>query len=461
MIKSYLNFLILVMSNFKKIFFILIFILLNNCSFDSKTGIWDGSVEEPVRIVTEEEKKNIVKKYKVYSTDSSYLEEKRLLKSIILSKPSKNSSWKESGLNLQNNTGNMYLPYPEKVFLKKKVGANKFSIYKLETSLLEYQDHLILSDDRGTIFKINNKGKIIWKQNIYKKLYKRIYKNLIFSINKKTIYVADNIGFIYAVDISSGKVIWIKNHGVPIKSNIKILNENIYLLDQDNKVFALNKKDGTQIWNIISISSFIKSQKLLSLAISKNKNLISINSSGDLFSINSINGEINWATNISGSLYLDASDFFQSTDIVLTDKEIIFSDKNSTYSFSLIDGSMNWVNKLISSTSTPIIVKENIFLVTENGMFVILEKSTGEILSSTNILKVLKKRDQETLVTNFIIGSGKIYSTTLNGKLIVSSATSGKVENFKKISDSLVSSLIISNGKIFILSENSRVLGLN
>ena len=46
----------LLMSNFKKVIFFLILILLNNCSFDSKTGIWDGSVEEPVRVVTEEEK---------------------------------------------------------------------------------------------------------------------------------------------------------------------------------------------------------------------------------------------------------------------------------------------------------------------------------------------------------------------------------------------------------------------
>ena len=44
-------------------------------------------------------------------------------------------------------------------------------------------------------------GKINWKKNIYKKIYKKIYKNLIFSIYQNNIYVADNIGFIYSIDL--------------------------------------------------------------------------------------------------------------------------------------------------------------------------------------------------------------------------------------------------------------------
>ena len=63
-------------------------------------------------------------------------------------------------------------------------------------------------------------------------------------------------------------------------------------------------------------------------------------------------------------------------------------------------------------------------------------------------------------ITSFILGSGKIYSSTLNGHMIVSSAISGKVEYFKKIGDPITSSPIISNGKLYILTENSKIIGL-
>ena len=90
-----------------------------------------------------------------------------------------------------------------------------------------------------------------------------------------------------------------------------------------------------------------------------------------------------------------------------------------------------------------------------------MNKDTGKIISSNNILKILKRKKQTTKITGFVMGSGKIYSVTLNGYLIVSSATSGKVESFKKIGDSIISAPIINNGKFYILTKNSRILGLN
>jgi len=59
------------------------------------------------------------------------------------------------------------------------------------------------------------------------------------------------------------------------------------------------------------------------------------------------------------------------------------------------------------------------------------------------------------------MGSNKIYSMTLNGFLIVSSATSGKPEHFKKIGAPNISSLVINNGKLYILTNKSKILVLN
>ena len=106
-------------------------------------------------------------------------------------------------------------------------------------------------------------------------------------------------------------------------------------------------------------------------------------------------------------------------------------------------------------------MEKNIFIVTENGYFVVIEKDTGEIISSTNILKILKRRKQETKVSSFIMGSNKIYAITLNGFLISSSASSGKVESFKKIGGSNISPLAINNGKLYILTDKSKILVLN
>ena len=434
MIKQNLNSHFLAMTIKKKIVFFLIFISLNNCSFDNKTGIWGEGAKEKRRISELEKKqKQILDIEKIYSSENIYSKEKSLTNKIILSKPKNISAWKMSGLNGQNFLGNIYLPRVNNTFLKKKIGKDKFSIHKAMTPLLVFNNNIALSDDTGTIFYINKRGKIKLKKNIYKKIYKRVNKNLVFSIYENNIYVADNIGFIYAINLESGKLVWIKNYGVPIKSNMKIIKNKIFLVDQDNKILCFNTKDGSIIWNILSIASFIKSQNLLSIAISRDGNVFVMTSSADIFKINSESGNVIWTRNTADSLYANAT---------------------------AINGSTNWENE-VNTVATPIIDGENIFIVTENGFFVILHKDTGKIISSTNILKILKKKKQDTRITGFIMGSGKIYSVTLNGNLIVSSAVSGEAEYFKKIGEKNIAPLIISSEVLYILTENSRIFGFN
>jgi len=448
------------MNKKKNVIFFLILILLVNCSFDTKTGIWSGTENEMKRII-ELEKEQFKKKNikKIYSSKNIYYIEKALTGKIILSQPKKNLSWEMPGLNNQNFLGNIYLSSINNKFLKKKIGKNKLSLSKITTPPLIYKNKIFLSDDKGTIFSVDEYGDIIWKKNIYKKIYKKIYKNLTFAIYEDNIYIADNVGFIYAIASDSGKLIWIKNHGIPLKSKIKVFDNKIFLINQDNRLISFSTKNGSIIWDIRSASSFIKSQNFLSLALSKQGDVIASTSSGDLLKVNSINGNVAWSLNTL-EISSTATDFFKSSDIVIINESIIFSNHQAIFSYNLNNGYKNWKTK-VSSIATPIVDGKNIFFVTEYGYFVIISLDTGEIISSTNILTILKGNKQSTKITGFIIGSGKIYSITQNGYLIVSSSTSGKVENYKKIGNPITSAPIINNGKLFIYTEKSRILGFN
>ena len=250
---------------------------------------------------------------------------------------------------------------------------------------------------------------------------------------------------------------WIKNHGVPLKSKIKIFKNHIFLINQDNRILALSINNGSVIWDIRSISSFIKTQSLLSVAISKKGDVVISNSSGDLIKANSLNGDISWALNSLGNM-LDETDFFKSSDIVIENDSIYFSTKSSLFSYRLDTGFTNWeVN--VNSVSAPVISGKKIFTVSDSGFFIILNSEDGKIISSTNILKILKMKKQSTKISGFVMGSGKIYSVTLNGYLIISSASTGKVESFKKIGNFISTNPIIYDGKLFIYVDDSKILG--
>ena len=447
-----------------KKFYLTIFALLlflPNCSFDSKTGIWDSDSKEKKRIsdLQKKQSENISIK-KIFSSENIFSDEVSLNKKIILLPAKKNTTWFTSYQNNENSLGNIYLPSVDNLFMKKRFGRDKFSFFKSKISPIVHSNNIIFADDNGTIFSVNKIGKINWKQNIYTKIHKKIYRNLTISIFDNKIYVGDNIGFIYSIDIITGNLIWIKNHGIPFKSKIKIFEGKIFLINQDNRLICFNAVDGSIVWDLRSISSFIKTQNFLSLAISPSGDLVASFTSGDLIKINSKNGNVQWSLNALQSTLKHATDFFKSSEVVLNNNNIFFSTQSSTFSFNLDNGFINWEQK-VSSISAPIINGENIFLVTENGYFVILDTSNGKIISSTNILKILKKKKRLTNISGFIMGSGKIYAVTTNGYLIICSATSGKAETYKKVGDKIYSNPIISDGKLFIYTDKSKIFGFN
>ena len=110
------------MNNIRLIFlFFSIFILFSNCSFDKKTGIWSGELDEKKRIAElEEDQKNKIEVIKVYSSSNVEIEELSISKAVKLSKPKKNLFWRMSGLNQQNFLGHIYFSGLNKNFIKKK-----------------------------------------------------------------------------------------------------------------------------------------------------------------------------------------------------------------------------------------------------------------------------------------------------------------------------------------------------
>jgi len=447
---------------FKFLCLFLIFITLANCSFDKKTGFWSGSEEEKRRVSELTKKQNEISEVvNIYSSNEAKLSEVQPTKIANLNKPVENFSWKMSGLNLQNNTGNIYFSGLNKIFLKKKIGKNKFDISKIKSSpVIDDSTNIFFADDTGTIYCINQYGKLKWKKNIYTKVYKRIYKNLTFSLYNNKIYISDNIGFIYAMNSEDGNLVWIKNHSIPLKSRIKVFKNKIFLINQDNRIICLDSETGSKIWDIRAISSFIKTQNYLSLAISNDMSVIALSSSGDLLKINSETGNIYWSLNVSSTVSAVETDFFKSSDIVTYKNEIFFSATSSFFSINSSTGSINW-EKNISTTNTPIIDGNNVFLVSNSGYFLNLNKDTGDIIWSINILKILKKKHQKTEITGFVLGSGKIYSTTLNGYIITSSAESGKTESFRKIASLVSAAPIISGGSLYVLTEKPSIIGFN
>jgi outer membrane protein assembly factor BamB len=450
-------------------FLFAVFLLFPGCSLDKKTGIWDGYEKQKKKIdFLRKERQKLSNTITIYSTQDFASQEIPPKKAIVLSAPKKNSSWKMSGYNIQNDVGHKYLSSITNQFLKKKISKNKFTRSEEISPILISKNYIYLTNDSGTIFKVNFNGKLVWKKNIYKKSYKKLYKKLSLAIHKDNLLISDNMGFIYSIDQLTGDPIWIKNLVIPLKSQLKIFDNKMYVVNQDNRLLSLRTKDGVKVWDIRSISSYIKSQSLISISISDSGDLVFLNSSGDLSKVNANTGRLTWTLSAKDYSFAHDTDFFESSNIVINDNSIFFTTSSAIYSYDLYSGYLNW-SQNVNSKGDPIIDGEHVFLVTKDGFFLNFDKNSGEIIWSTNILPILddgwkipfEKEKSKTVVTGYTFGSGKLYITTFNGFLIVCSASTGKTESFKRVAFNNTYSPIISNNSLFVLTKTFRLLGFN
>ena len=452
----------------KKIILISFFLLLNQCSFDNKTGIWKDAGKqktsgfEKIKRV-EESKKKIVKSY--FITDKIILKDKNPDGSHIINLGTKikNQDWLQEFYDYSNNINNIDYDNNKNSILKSKklarfsntenINYNKF----LEP--IYYNDLIISYDHKGTIYVFSLKDKKkIWEFNFYKKKFKKYKKRLFIVLDNQKIYVSDNLGYLYALDYKKQEIIWAKNFGIPFRSNVKIFENKIFLANQDNIIYCVDTLTGDKFWEFATTSTFLKSSFKNNILLDNPKsNVLFFNTSGELYSINYISKNINYVLS-----FKDIS--FSSLPIVKRKNTILVSTGKNIYSYNDETGAQNWA-KSISLVSKPILTDNNIFLITENNFLVCLNSSNGKIIWSKNILHQIKNIKEEKKnkkigsATSHIIADSQIHIFTSKGFILSFDYKNGTLKDYKNISKKgFGSNPIFAQGKMKFFNKNFQIL---
>ena len=428
------------MNNFFKYFILLI--LLNNCSLDTKSGIWT-------------DKKNITPQKnnisKIFIKDQPLEKELNPNLKIILSSKLINNSFSN---NLTNNNGRVN--YDGDLKKVSKFKFSKINNFKYnEPQLIFESDNLIFFDKKGSIIKFDSKSNIIWKKNYYKKNEKKLKPFLIFGQNSETLIVADDTSKYYAINLIDGNLLWSKYNSSPINSQIKTHKDKFFMIDFNNVLRCFSIKSGNELWNIKASNSFIKSEKKLSVIVVNNV-LYFNNSTGDITAVEIATGKMLWQTPTQNSTIYENTFLLQTSNIVANNEMLIFSNnKNKFYSINLKTGGLNWTQKINSNLQSSI-VNDLIFTITNEGYLMIIDSKTGNIIRITDIFSLIKNKKRKKInLVGFIVAKNNIYLTTSHGRLFIIDIESGKTKSILKIANNKISRPYILNKDLFLIKNDS------
>ena len=422
--------------------FFLLSLILTNCSLNEDSKIWNKKnkikADKNIKIIFDEKK--IV--YKELNNNVNLNLSKIDIKNKILDD--------KNNFGVQNYSGKL-----------KKIKNYKFSKFKYKNKIdftpLFLKDGIIFFDNKGSIIRFDNNQKIIWKKNYYSKFEKKNNPKLSFAMLKKKLVVVDNLSNTFLINLENGNLIWKKRNNYPYNSKIKISNDRFFVIDLKNVLRCYFIKDGSECWNY-------ETEKTLTITNTKNSLLISenvvffINNLGDLTAIDMSSGALIWQLPTQSSDIKNITYDFKNSKLVSEGKSIFFSNnKNEFYSIDLKNGAINWINN-ISSSLTPILIKDFIITVSDNGYLFVVDKERGNIIKIKDIYKIYKDKQRKKIKPiGFSISQDKIYLTNNDGKLIILELKTGNVLKVEKIAQNILSKPFLYNNYLFIIKNGAVV----
>ena len=456
----------------KSLLLVLVTIVVTACSFDNKTGIWKDATNTPAdnQIPESIERDNSATRYeKIFVENKIFNEEIENLNpaNAKIDVSIKVTSWPEQYAIPNNNISNFSYNDNKKILAKSsKLSKSLSSKNYSNKNYIFYKNNIISYDHKGTIFIYSlSLKKKIFKYNFYKKNFKNYQKEIYLIINDNILYAADNLGYIYALNLNNKNIIWAKNYGIPFRSNLKFTNSQIFLANQDNVIYSINAKTGDKNWQFATTLTFLKSDFKNNIALDLTRNnLFFLNTSGELYSINYSIPKINWVLNFKNASLAGDTELFLSHPIVIKNNNLIISTEKAILNYDVISAQRKW-NFSSEPITKPIVTLNYTYVVLKNDLLICLNNINGEVVWSKNIFRNIgnKKINKKfKSIIDFKIVNDKINIYFTSGYLLSFNFNNGKLNYSSKISKNGINTKIFFlNNNMYIVDNNNRLLKYN
>ena len=135
----------------------------------------------------------------------------------------------------------------------------------------------------------------------------------------------------------------------------------------------------------------------------------------------------------------------------------------STFSINSINGLVNW-ELPFSTNLRPLVTDRFVFLASKEGFIINIDNTNGKVNWSKNLFneKSKPKKNKVGEIISILLVSDQIMATTSKGYFLFIDYKNGKLLNYTKASKSgFYSSPIIVNDMIYTIDKNFRLLIFN
>jgi outer membrane protein assembly factor BamB len=373
-----------------------------------------------------------------------------------------NSEWTQSGGNAAKSMGHLALGAAPAMAWRVGTGEGSSNQAQLASSPVIGEGRIFTIDTRAVVRAISpENGATVWQAQVRGA---NAPEGALFgggvAYDNGRIYATNGAGDAAALDAKTGGLIWRVRPGGPLRGAPTVANDNVYVVTQDNQLFALNPANGATRWSgsgAVEIAGILGA----SSPAAAQGTVVAGFSSGELNAYRYENGQNLWQdalarTSISTSV-TQLSDI-DADPVIDAGRVYAVGQGGRMVAIELITGQRVWeIN--VAGISTPWVAGDWIFVVTDDARLLALSRTTGGIRWMTQLTRYRDVKDKKGRIdwVGPILAGDRLVLANSVGQIVYVSPVDGRVVTTQDTRMSVSLQPIVANSTLYVLHDNGQL----
>jgi outer membrane protein assembly factor BamB len=280
------------------------------------------------------------------------------------------------------------------------------------------------------------------------------------SATSTNVFATNGVGDVAALAADTGALVWKKRPAGPLRGAPTLSNGNLYVMTQDNQIYALRQNDGEPQWKEagpVAASGIFG----VGAPAAAQGTVIAGYSSGELAAYRYENGRSLWNDTLSRTAMSTSVSTLTDIDAdPVIDRGRVFAlgKGGRMASYELVTGQRIWeIN--IAGISTPVAVGDWVFVMTDEARLLSVARSSGKIrwISKLQRYENAKKKKGPISWYGPILAGGRLIIANSRGAIWVVAPEDGTATEVADVKSDVSLAPIVANNTLYILDDSGRI----
>jgi outer membrane protein assembly factor BamB len=392
---------------------------------------------------------------------------------IVIPPPRINESWAQPGGESNNAPGNLELPGSIKQAWSADAGKGSSKTGRVMASPIVYDGRVYALDAQGNVsaFAVSG-GSAVWRVSLAPDNPNKgsgFSASSLFSLgggddggayggglaaDGGRIYAASGYGTVVALEPGTGKRLWEKSLGVPIRASPTSANERVYVTSIEGRLYCLSGIDGTELWSVRGLPQQASLGLNSSPAIEGDIVVVPY-ASGDLVGLKVADGAAVWSESLSRTRTTSQLASMSDAARPAIEGGVVFAIGHGgrMVATKTSSGERLW-SLNVPGTQMPWVAGESVYVVDTSGQLMAINRRDGKIQWTS-------KMAGATTWSGPVLANGTLWLTSNKGHLAGVDALTGRATGQMELGDPIYIAPIVAQGRMFVLTDEAKLIALN